>query len=98
MATYVSTLSFTDQGTKGIKESRHRADSFRSVAEAHGAKVRDIFWTLGPFDGAIIFEAPDDETATALMLHLASLGNVSTRTARAFDSQEMGRILDKISA
>ena len=30
-----------------------------------GVKVRDIFWTLGHFDGVIVFDAPDDETAPA---------------------------------
>ena len=39
-----------------------------------GVKVTDIYWTLGDHDGVLIFEAPDDETATTLLLHLAALG------------------------
>jgi uncharacterized protein with GYD domain len=30
--------------------------------------VSEIYWTLGPNDGLIIMDAPDEETATALML------------------------------
>jgi len=41
----------------------------------------------------VVFEAPDEETATALMLHLGSLGNVQTQTARAFTAAEMEKIL-----
>lgn len=48
------------------------------------AKVKETYWTLGEHDGYLIFEAPDDETATAVMIHLGSLGNVQTSTSRAF--------------
>jgi uncharacterized protein with GYD domain len=59
-------------------------------------KVKEIYWTLGAFDGAIVFDAPDDETATAAMLHLGSLGSVQTTTARAFNLVEMDEILSKL--
>ena len=49
--------------------------------------------TLGAFDGVIVFEAQDEATATAAMLHLSSLGNIRTQTARAFDTAEMQKIL-----
>ena len=34
-----------------------------------------------------------EATATAAMLHLSSLGNIKTQTARAFDAAEMQKIL-----
>ena len=58
-----------------------------------GVKVTNVFWTLGVFDGVLIFEAADEETATAAILHLGSLGNVQTQTARAFSAAEMEKIL-----
>ena len=45
----------------------------------------------------LVFEAPDDETATALMLHLGALGNVQTQTARAFTAAEMDKIMAMIA-
>ena len=66
----------------------------KASAKKLGVKVTDIFWTLGPFDGLLVLEAPDDETATALMLHLGSLGNIQTQTARAFTASEMEKILE----
>jgi uncharacterized protein with GYD domain len=56
-------------------------------------KVTGIYWTLGAFDGVIFFNAPDDETATAAMLHLSAQGNVSTTTARAFDASEIEKVV-----
>lgn len=62
-----------------------------------GVKVTSIYWTLGYFDGVIIFQAPDDETATAAMLTLAGQGNVHTTTARAFDSTEFDKVAGLLS-
>jgi uncharacterized protein with GYD domain len=41
----------------------------------------------------LIFEAPDDEAASAAMVSLASQGYVQTRTARAHTAAEMEKIL-----
>ena len=97
MATFISTVQFTDQGMKDIKATRKRAEAFKTAAEKMGIEVKDIFWTLGPFDGLVVFDAPDDETATALMLHLGTFGNVHTQTARAYQAAEMEQILGKLS-
>ena len=93
MATFISTIKFTDQGIQGIRETTKRAAAFKASAKKMGVKVSNIYWTLGPFDGAIVFEAPDDETATAAMLSLSTKGNVQTTTARAFESAAMEKIV-----
>ena len=95
--TFISTIKFTEKGLQKIKETGKRANAVKAAAKKLGAKVNEIYWTLGAFDGAIIFDAPDDETATALMLSLSSLGNVQTRTARAFGAKEMDGILSKMN-
>ena len=65
MATFVSTIKFTEQGIKAIGETTKRAAAVKAAAKKMKVKVTDIYWTLGPFDGLLVFEAPDDETATA---------------------------------
>jgi len=42
------------------------------AAKKMGAKVTDIYWTMGDHDGVLIFEAPDDQTASPLLLHLGA--------------------------
>jgi uncharacterized protein with GYD domain len=93
MATFITTIKFTEQGIQNIRDSPKRAAAFKSAAKKMGVKVTDIYWTLGDFDGALIFDAPDDETATAAMLQLSSQGNVHTTTARAFGSGEMEKVI-----
>ena len=93
MATFITTIKFTDRGEKNIQETTRRAASFKAIAKKMGVKVTDIFWTLGVFDGVLIFDAADDETATAALLHLGSLDNLHTSTVRAFRAAEMEKIL-----
>jgi uncharacterized protein with GYD domain len=95
MATFISTIKFTEQGIKAIGETTKRAAALKAAAKKMGVKVINTYWTLGAYDGLLIFEAEDDETATAMLLQLASSGNVQTTTARAFTAAEMDGILGK---
>ena len=97
MATFISTIKFTGQGLKAIGDTTKRATALKSAAKKMGVKVKDIYWTLGKYDGLLVLDAPDDETATALLLHLGSLGNVQTTTVRAFTATEMNNVLAKMS-
>jgi uncharacterized protein with GYD domain len=93
MPTFITTMQFTEQGIKAVRDSCERAAAFRAAAEKLGVKVTGQYWTLGACDGVIVCEAPDEETATVALLHLTSLGNVRTQTARAYDAAEMRKIL-----
>jgi uncharacterized protein with GYD domain len=96
MATFITTIKFTEKGIQGIQESPKRAAAFKATAKKMGVKVTGLYWTLGAFDGVILSEAPNDETVTAVMLSLASQGNVHTTTARAFGSTEMEKVAAKM--
>lgn len=95
MATFITTIKFTAQGLAGVQDTTKRVAAFRASATQLGVKVTATYWTLGKYDGLLILEAPDDETATSLMLQLATQGNVQTSTVRAFTSAEMEKILTK---
>jgi uncharacterized protein with GYD domain len=98
MATYVTLFKFTEKGVKDIKDTCKRAADFKSHAKKHGIEVvKEQYWCLGAYDGVLIFEAPDDETATVAMASLSSRGNVSTQTVRAFTAAEMSKIVAKVS-
>jgi uncharacterized protein with GYD domain len=97
MATFISLASFTDQGIRNVKQSTERAQAFREAAQKAGVTVKDIYWTMGSLDLVVISDAPDDETAMALLLGLGSVGNVRTQTLRGFSAEEMGSIVAKLS-
>jgi uncharacterized protein with GYD domain len=93
MATFITTIKFTAKGSQSIQESPKRATAFTAAAKKMGLRIVGLYWTLGSFDGLIVFEAPDEQTATAAMLSLASEGNVQTTTARAFDAAEIEKVI-----
>ncbi|MCY2968277.1 MAG: GYD domain-containing protein [Planctomycetota bacterium] len=95
MATFISTIIFTAQGLQGIDETTKRAAALKAAAKKRGVKITNIYWTLGDHDGVLIFEAADDETAAAFLLHVTSQGNVQTSTVRAFTATEMDGIVAK---
>lgn len=95
MATFITTIKFTQQGVKDIDHTTRRAAAFKAAAKKLGVKVQGMYWTLGDHDGVLVLDAPDDETATAALLQLSTLGNVHTSTCRAFTAGEMDAILAK---
>ena len=73
-----------------------RGDAAMAEAKKMGMKIVEEYWTMGAYDGVAIIEAPDDETTSAFILKVGSLGNVTNQTLRAFRRNEMEAILAKI--
>lgn len=96
MATYIALCNFTDQGIRTVKDTTKRADAVKEAASKFGAKMPQIYWTLGPYDLVTVIEASDDASATAFGLAIASAGNIRMQTLRAFSRDEMAAILSKL--
>jgi uncharacterized protein with GYD domain len=96
MIRYLSLISYTQQGAAEIKNSPARAKKFRAAVEAAGGQVISMYWSIGEVDGTLIFDAPDEQTGSALLLKLAQQGNVRTRSMRVYDELEFAAIVDKV--
>jgi uncharacterized protein with GYD domain len=96
MASYVCLIQFKDQGIRNIQDTVKRGDAAIAEAKKMGMQIVEEYWTMGAYDAVVIVEAPDDETISAFMLKMGSLGNVKGQTLRAFRRNEMEVILAKI--
>jgi uncharacterized protein with GYD domain len=96
MPTYVTLMNWTDQGVRTVRDTVHRREQADELAQKHGAKIEQVYWTVGPYDIVAIVEAPDDESATSMLLELGSAGNLRTTTLRAYDSEEMSGIIQRL--
>ena len=97
MARFVCLLTFTQQGFQQLGATTKRAKAFTRMAEEMGAKVHDIYWTLGAYDVVLTMEAPDEKIAATVAFSLNSLCNVRTHTLPAFTVYEMNdEILGKV--
>lgn len=97
MPAYVTLFNWTEQGIRDVKETGKRIQTGREAWEKSGGHLIGIWWTLGQYDGVIIHEAPDDETATRLLIQTGLQGNIRTTTMRAFGEEEIGRIVQGLS-
>jgi uncharacterized protein with GYD domain len=97
MPAYVVLFTWTDQGIRNYRDTVERASGFRGMVEQAGGRVREQLWTMGAYDIVAIVEAPDDATATGVMLQVSSLGNVRTTTLRAYDADQMTDLIGRTS-
>ena len=97
MPIYIALVNWTDQGIKTVSAAVERADRGAEIASKHGARFLEHYWTNGPYDVVAIVEAPDDESITAVFREIGAAGNAQPTLLRAFDREEMSRILDRIS-
>jgi uncharacterized protein with GYD domain len=95
MATFIGLLNWTDQGIRNYRDSGKRADAFSDMVAGLGGSVTGLWWTVGPYDLVSVFEAPDEETATAALLKVGALGNVRSTTLRGFSREEFDAIIAK---
>lgn len=93
MPTYVTLLSYTQQGIQNIKESPKRHEAAKKAYESMGAKLKDSYLVMGRYDIVVIAEGPDDETMAKIALAIGSAGNVRSETLRAFTEDEYRKII-----
>ena len=96
MASYVLLMSLTEEGARGIKDAPARIAAGMKGWEAMGGKTLSFHVTMGPYDYVAVVEAPSDEVAAAYALTLASQGNVTTLSMKAFTVEQMGAIVAKM--
>ena len=96
MATYVTLIRWTDQGIKDVKNTITRAQQGQRGAELVGGKILSMYWTQGAYDAVLVSEFPDDETAAAFFLRSGQEGTFHTQTMRAFNLEDMQRIIQKM--
>ncbi len=96
MLTYVILMNLTEQGIKTIKEAPKRLDAFEKTLEKAGGKLIGFYSVLGEYDYVAVAEIPTEDVGMSLLLSLGMLGNVRTKTLRAYPRQEFVKIVGKL--
>ena len=84
MTTYIMLANWTEQGAQNVKESPRRLDLAKKALQEMDGEFKSFFMTMGDYDLVAVYEAPDDAVAARFTLQLGMLGNVRTRTLKAF--------------
>jgi uncharacterized protein with GYD domain len=96
MPTYISLIQYTQQGLQKIKESPGRLDAAKKAYEQAGGKLKDIYLIMGEYDIVAVAELPNDDAAAKLALTLGAMGNIRTRTSRAFTEAEYRKLIQSL--
>lgn len=95
MPHYISLLNWTEQGIKNVKQTTKRAEAARKLVEKLGGKIQ-VYYTLGEYDLVTITDMPNDEAQVRFLLTLGGLGNVRSKTLKAWTQAETAKILSKL--
>ena len=96
MPTFIMTGTWTDQGIRGIKEVPKRAGAARDLAKKLGVEIKQVFLTSGESDLLLILETPNTDNIPKFAMAIGSLGNVRTRTVRAWPEAEMTKFISEL--
>jgi uncharacterized protein with GYD domain len=96
MPTFICSLNWTDQGIRAVRDVSKRTEAARELAQKAGVELRELYLTTGDQDLIAIMDAPDGENVAKFALALGALGNVRTRTNRAWSESEFLRIVSEL--
>lgn len=96
MTTYVMLANWTDQGMRSVKDSAKRLDTAKKKLKEMDGEFKLFFMTMGDYDMVAIYEAPDDAVAARFNLQLGMLGNIRTRTLKAFPEAAYREIISSL--
>jgi uncharacterized protein with GYD domain len=95
MAKFVILINFTEQGVKTIGYWQKRAEAARSEFSAVGAKLSQVYVTMGSYDAVVIAEGSAEAVAAAV-LKMGKRGNVRANTLTAFTGDEFAKVAAKV--
>jgi uncharacterized protein with GYD domain len=96
MPTFISMLSWTDQGIRAVKDTPKRVQEARETAKKFGVEVKHIFLASGEFDILAILEAPHYDNVAKFVMARGIAGSVRTRTVRAWPEAEMLKLISEL--
>jgi uncharacterized protein with GYD domain len=92
LASFIVLGNWTEQGIKNIGEAPNRIKTTHSMVEEAGGKMQ-LYYTLGEYDFIMVVEVPTDDAIIAILACLGSMGNVRTRTLKAWTEAEGAKVL-----
>jgi uncharacterized protein with GYD domain len=100
MPKYLSMGSYTVEGIQGVlKEGgTGRRKAVQAAIEAMGGKMEAYYFAFGDSDVVVISDVPDNITAAALAIGIASTGTVSLKTTVLLTPEELDEATRKTVA
>jgi uncharacterized protein with GYD domain len=96
MPTFMLSLNWTDQGIRGAKEAPARSKAAKELAKKLKVDIKQVYLTSGEHDLLLIVESASGDNVAKFALAVSSMGNVRTRTARAWPESEFQKLISEL--
>jgi uncharacterized protein with GYD domain len=93
MPMFIMSLGWTDQGIRAVKDAPKRSQAARNLAKKVGVDIKELYLTSGDSDLLLIVDTPNGDNVAKFALALGALGNVRSRTARAWPEAEFQKLI-----
>jgi uncharacterized protein with GYD domain len=99
MPTFIILVKLTDQGMKDIKGLTERINKLMAAGgqQPGEGRITGLWWTQGQYDAVLVGEWPDAESVSVAALSAAIRGHYRGETLRAFTSEEMVQIVQRLT-
>ena len=90
MALYMTQFAYTSEAWATLgKNPQDRSAAGREAVQKLGGRIVGFYYCFGEYDGVVLVDAPDDVTATAVVLAAVAPGHMrATRTTRLMTVEE----------
>jgi len=90
MALFMTQFSYTPEAWAAlVKKPHNRTAAIKGLAKKLGGRVLHFSYAFGDYDGIVIMEAPDETTATAILLAAIAPGHLkATKTTVLFTPEQ----------
>ncbi len=91
MPLYMSQFAYTSEAWAALTQNpEDRSTAISGLAETMGARLVSFYNSFGEYDGVIIFEAPDEGTAAAILMAAITPGHLKALKTTVLLSAEQG--------
>lgn len=97
MAKFLIDASYTAEGVRGLMKDGAvaRRKAVEEAVKPLKCKVEAMYFAFGKHDVVLIFDCPDNITATAIALAVNASGMVETRTTVLMTTEEVDQAIRK---
>ena len=96
MPTFIITMNWTEQGIRNVKDATKRAAQAREIAKKFAVEIKQTYLTNGEADFISIVESASGDNIAKFCMQIGALGNVRTRTARAWPESEYHKLISEL--
>jgi uncharacterized protein with GYD domain len=96
MPTFMLSFNWTEQGVRNVKDAPKRAQAARELGKKMDVELKQLYLTTGDSDLVAFVETASGDNVAKFALALSALGNVRTRTVRAWPEADFAKLISEL--